>query len=145
MDVVREIIDLLGMLEALIEVKGGRIAVGGGDEETEELEEAGILRLADFLYAGGLAGEADFVAGGEVLCLDPAVMAGPDLVIGGELDAIAAGSAELEAFLQELHATVASEWERRFMALETEVHRVRRRRERTPVITSTEQTKKETA
>jgi hypothetical protein len=31
------------------------------------------------------------------------------------------------------------------MALETEVHRVRRQRERAPVITSTEQTKKETA
>jgi DNA-binding transcriptional ArsR family regulator len=55
-----------------------------------------------------------------------------------------AALAELEAFLQDLHATVASEWERRFMALETEVHRVRRRRERAPVIT-TEQTKKETA
>src|SRR3569623_1945681 len=38
-----------------------------------------------------------------------------------------AALAELEAFLQELHATVASEWERRFMALETEVHRVRRK------------------
>jgi DNA-binding transcriptional ArsR family regulator len=56
-----------------------------------------------------------------------------------------AALAELEAFLQELHATVESEWERRFMALETEVHRVRRRRERAPAITSTEQTKKETA
>ncbi|HEX4417554.1 MAG TPA: metalloregulator ArsR/SmtB family transcription factor [Kofleriaceae bacterium] len=58
-----------------------------------------------------------------------------------------AALAELEAFLQELHATVASEWERRFMALETEVHRVRRRRERTPAITSTEKPKqkKETA
>ncbi len=53
---------------------------------------------------------------------------------------------ELEAFLEELHATVATEWERRFMALETEVHRVRRQRVRNPVITSTEQTtKKETA
>jgi len=35
---------------------------------------------------------------------------------------------ELEAFLQELRATVAAEWDRRFMALETEVHRVRRQR-----------------
>lgn len=34
---------------------------------------------------------------------------------------------ELEAFLSELHQTTASTWERRFMALETEVHRVRRR------------------
>ncbi len=60
-----------------------------------------------------------------------------------------AALAELEAFLQELHATVASEWERRFMALETEVHRVRRQRERPPLLTTTtttiEQTKKETA
>lgn len=53
-----------------------------------------------------------------------------------------AALAELEAFLQELHATVEREWERRFMALETEVHRVRRQRERAPVITSTEHTKK---
>jgi DNA-binding transcriptional ArsR family regulator len=52
---------------------------------------------------------------------------------------------ELEAFLHELHATVASEWERRFMALETEVHRVRRQRERAPVITTTKQAKKESA
>ena len=52
---------------------------------------------------------------------------------------------ELEAFLDALHATVESEWERRFMALETEVHRVRRRRERTSAIASTEQPKKETA
>ena len=37
-----------------------------------------------------------------------------------------AALAELEAFLQELRATVADAWERRFMALETEVHRVRR-------------------
>jgi DNA-binding transcriptional ArsR family regulator len=56
-----------------------------------------------------------------------------------------AALAQLEAFLQELHATIESEWERRFMALETEVHRVRRQRKRAPVITSTEQTKKETA
>lgn len=56
-----------------------------------------------------------------------------------------AALAELEAFLQELHATIESEWERRFMALETEVHRVRRQRKRAPVIASTEQTKKETA
>ena len=52
---------------------------------------------------------------------------------------------ELEAFLQELRATVASDWERRFLALDTEVHRVRRRRERAPVVTMTERTKKETA
>ncbi len=56
-----------------------------------------------------------------------------------------AALAELEAFLQELHATVASEWERRFMALETEVHRVRRQRKRAPEMMSTNQTKKETA
>ncbi len=56
-----------------------------------------------------------------------------------------AALAELEAFLQDLHATVASDWERRFMALETEVHRVRRQRKRAPVITSTEPAKKETA
>jgi DNA-binding transcriptional ArsR family regulator len=52
---------------------------------------------------------------------------------------------ELEGFLQELHTSVESEWERRFMALETEVHRVRRQRKRAPVITSIGQTKKETA
>jgi DNA-binding transcriptional ArsR family regulator len=56
-----------------------------------------------------------------------------------ELSALAA----LEDFLQELRATVANEWERRFMALETEVHRVRRQRKRTPVIASTEKPKPE--
>ena len=49
---------------------------------------------------------------------------------------------ELEAFLQELRVSVASEWEHRFMALDTEVHRVRRKRERT---TTNTETKKETA
>ena len=53
--------------------------------------------------------------------------------------------APLEAFLQELHASVASEWDRRFMALETEVHRVRRQRKRAPAITTDQHTKKETA
>lgn len=38
------------------------------------------------------------------------------------------GLAELEAFLAELHAP--SRWERRLLALETEVHRVKRRRRR---------------
>ena len=37
---------------------------------------------------------------------------------------------ELEAFLAELHAP--SRWERRLMALETEVHRVKRERRRRP-------------
>ena len=56
-----------------------------------------------------------------------------------------AALAELEAFLQELRATVAEQWERRFMALETEVHRVKRERRRAPATTSIERTKKETA
>lgn len=38
--------------------------------------------------------------------------------------------AELEAYLAELH--VPGRWERRFMALETEVHRVKRGRRRAP-------------
>lgn len=52
---------------------------------------------------------------------------------------------ELDAFLCELRATVESEWERRFMALETEVHRVRRQRERAPAIANPEPGKKKTA
>jgi DNA-binding transcriptional ArsR family regulator len=56
-----------------------------------------------------------------------------------------AGLAALEAFLHELHATLETEWERRFMALETEVHRVRRQRERAPAIRTTDTAKKETA
>ena len=36
--------------------------------------------------------------------------------------------AELEAFLAELREDRASTWERRFMALETEVHRTKRER-----------------
>ena len=52
---------------------------------------------------------------------------------------------ELEAFLQELRASAASEWERRFLALDTEVHRVRRQRKRAPSITSLAPPKKETA
>lgn len=39
---------------------------------------------------------------------------------------------ELEAFLAELRRTVAEDWERRFMALETEVFRVRQQRKRSP-------------
>lgn len=38
--------------------------------------------------------------------------------------------ADLEAFLASLRATRESEWERRFLALETEVHRVKSRRKR---------------
>lgn len=57
-----------------------------------------------------------------------------------------AALAPLEAFLQELHATAASTWERRFMALETEVYRVRRERRRRPATATTDDTKqKETA
>jgi DNA-binding transcriptional ArsR family regulator len=37
--------------------------------------------------------------------------------------------AELEAFFAELRENRASTWERRFMALETEVHRTKRERE----------------
>src|SRR3954470_19701543 len=36
--------------------------------------------------------------------------------------------AELEAFLAELREDVTSTWERRFLALETEVHRTKRER-----------------
>jgi hypothetical protein len=51
----------------------------------------GVLGFADLVDGGGLAGEADFVAGGEVLGLDPAAGAGVDLVIGGQGDLVAAG------------------------------------------------------
>jgi DNA-binding transcriptional ArsR family regulator len=55
--------------------------------------------------------------------------------------------AELEAFLAELRRTVTEDWERRFMALETEVFRVRQHRKRAPEPASNETTakKKETA
>src|SRR5690606_13577870 len=43
-----------------------------------------------------------------------------------EYQLVPSSLAELEAFLAELHA--ATPWEHRFMALETEVHRVKRRR-----------------
>jgi DNA-binding transcriptional ArsR family regulator len=55
--------------------------------------------------------------------------------------------AELEAFLAELHEDRASTWERRFMALETEVHRTKRERAReqnAPRVVSNDD-KKETA
>ncbi len=54
---------------------------------------------------------------------------------------------ELEAFLGELRRTVAEDWERRFMALETEVFRVRQQRKRSPKVASEPTTakKKETA
>ncbi|MBA3499096.1 MAG: metalloregulator ArsR/SmtB family transcription factor [Myxococcota bacterium] len=52
---------------------------------------------------------------------------------------------ELEAFLQELRETVETTWERRFMALETEVFRVRQNRRRQPQPASDETKKKETA
>ncbi len=58
---------------------------------------------------------------------------------------------ELEAFLAELREDRAATWERRLMALETEVHRTKRERAKneaaTPraVITADDKTKKETA
>jgi DNA-binding transcriptional ArsR family regulator len=55
--------------------------------------------------------------------------------------------AELEAFFAELRETLASTWERRFMALETEVHRTKRERvkqERAQRVVSNDD-KKETA
>lgn len=58
-----------------------------------------------------------------------------------ELSAIA----ELEGFLQELRETLETTWERRFMALETEVFRVRQERRRQPQPASTSDKKKETA
>ena len=53
---------------------------------------------------------------------------------------------ELESFLQALRESRERAWERRFMALETEVHRVRRER-RKPAAepTTSDDTKKETA
>lgn len=59
--------------------------------------------------------------------------------------------AELEAFLAELRENIAATWERRFMALETEVHRTKRERAKQEaavpraVITADEKAKKETA
>lgn len=59
--------------------------------------------------------------------------------------------AELEAFLAELREDTRATWERRFMALETEVHRTKRDRAKTEAatprdaITSDQQKKKETA
>ncbi len=50
---------------------------------------------------------------------------------------------ELEAFLAELREDLAATWERRFMALETEVHRAKR--DRAKVITVDATAKKETA
>ncbi len=50
--------------------------------------------------------------------------------------------AELEGFLQELRATTADAWERRFMALETEVYRVRQQRRKRPEQGATEQKRK---
>ena len=58
---------------------------------------------------------------------------------------------ELEAFLAELREHRAATWERRFMALETEVHRTKRERAKAEAanplaaITTDEKTKKETA
>ena len=47
-----------------------------------------------------------------------------------QLDLAARGLADLEAFLAELRRTTAEDWERRFMALETEVFRVKQQRKR---------------
>ena len=57
--------------------------------------------------------------------------------------------AELEAFLAELRRTAAEDWERRFMALETEVFRVKQQRKRSPQpaseVTAPKTTKEKTA
>ena len=61
-----------------------------------------------------------------------------------QLDLTALG--ELEAFIAELRRTVADDWDRRFMALETEVFRVRKQRKRSlPASEPSIATKKETA
>jgi DNA-binding transcriptional ArsR family regulator len=56
---------------------------------------------------------------------------------------------ELEAFLAELRRTAAEDWERRFMALETEVFRVRQQQRKRSPQPASDQTaaakKKETA
>jgi DNA-binding transcriptional ArsR family regulator len=49
---------------------------------------------------------------------------------------------ELEAFLRDLRTTIADTWERRFMALETEVYRVGRERKRRPQAASHDETTK---
>ena len=56
---------------------------------------------------------------------------GRERYYGLELAALVA----LEQFLGELHESTASTWERRLMALETEVHRVRHERHRKPAAT----------
>ncbi|MGE5181166.1 MAG: metalloregulator ArsR/SmtB family transcription factor [Acidobacteriota bacterium] len=59
--------------------------------------------------------------------------------------------AELEAFLAELRADRAATWERRLLALETEVHRTKRERAKREAaaartaLTADDKTKKETA
>ncbi len=55
--------------------------------------------------------------------------------------------ATLEAFVTELRSPhdERAAWERRFMALETEVHRVRAQNKRAPRVTTTDQENKETA
>jgi DNA-binding transcriptional ArsR family regulator len=50
---------------------------------------------------------------------------------------------EIEAFLQELRATATDRWNRRFMALETEVYRVRRERTRANASTRTQRAPKQ--
>jgi DNA-binding transcriptional ArsR family regulator len=51
---------------------------------------------------------------------------------------------ELEDFLLELHASAADSWKRRFMALETEVYRVRRQRRRAKTTTPRDRDNKQT-
>ena len=54
---------------------------------------------------------------------------------------------ELEAFLAELRTDLAATWERRFMALDTEVHRTRRDRQKADAVVrhDTDTDEKETA
>jgi DNA-binding transcriptional ArsR family regulator len=70
-------------------------------------------------------------------------LVGRERVYRLELSALA----ELEAFLGELYRTAAETWERRFLALETEVHRVGKTRRAgkaaTPLTTDKPKPKKE--
>ena len=58
-DVLGEIVDGAGGVarEAAVQVQGGGVVVAIGQEQAEQLEEAGVLRLPDFVDGGGLAGE----------------------------------------------------------------------------------------
>ena len=94
--VMGEVVNLILRGKTLIQVQRAGVVVGFGEEQAKHLEEPRILWFTHFLNGGNLAWQLHLIGGSQILRGHPAAGAGPDLVIGGEFQAVATGGAQLE-------------------------------------------------